>query len=88
MYNGVDVLQTRDYIKILTTTFIKKVTEKYLSTWMGTFPTVSDRPTPLPSDPNWTKKFNAAIGDLDINVQKCLATSMKLSYRCGVGELI
>jgi len=43
---------------------------------------------PLPSDPTWLKKFNAAIGDPDPDVQKKLAKSMQLTYRCGVGELI
>jgi hypothetical protein len=88
MYNGINVLQTRDYIKISTLTFIKKISEKYLSTWMNDFTTTTDCPTPLPSDPNWTKKFNAAIGDSDSTAQKRLATSMQLSYGCGVGKLI
>jgi hypothetical protein len=55
---------------------------------MNNFTTTTDRPTPLPLDPSWIKKFNAAIGDLDSNAQKKLATTMQLSYRCGVGELI
>jgi hypothetical protein len=55
---------------------------------MSNFTTTSDRPTPLPSDPTWTKKFNAVIGDSDIVVQKHLATYMQLSYQCGVRELI
>jgi len=88
MYNGIDVLQTRDYIKISTTTFIDKIREKYLSSWMRNFTTTEDRPTPLPSDPTWLKKFNAAIGDPDPDVQKKLAKAMQLTYRCGVGELI
>ena len=44
--------------------------------------------TPLPSDPTWLKKFNAAVGDPDKKVQDQLAKSMKLNYRSGVGELI
>jgi len=88
MYNGIDVLQTRDYIKISTTTFIDKICDKYLSSWMHNFTTTEDRPTPLSSDPTWLKKFNAAIGDPDPDVQKKLAKSMQLTYRCGVGEHI
>ena len=34
MYNGVDVLQSRHYIRISCTTFITKISEKYQSTWM------------------------------------------------------
>ena len=88
MFYGIDVLQTRDYIKISSSTFINKISEKYLSSWMHNFMTMSDWPTPLPLDPTWTKKFNAAIGNLNSIVQKKLATSMQLSYRCGIGELI
>jgi hypothetical protein len=88
MYNGIDVLQTRDYIKISTTTFIDKICEKYLSSWMHNFITTEDRPTPLPSDPTWLKKFNATIGNPDPDVQKKRSKSMQLTYRCGVGELI
>ena len=88
MYNGIDVMQTRDYIKISTTTFINKITEKYLSTWMQNFTMTEDRPTLLPSDAIWLKKFNAAIGNPDPIIQKKLATSMQLTYRSGVGELI
>jgi hypothetical protein len=55
---------------------------------MNNFTTTDDRPTPLPSDPTWLKKFNAAIGDPDLEVQKKLTKSMQLTYRCGDGELI
>ena len=32
MYNGIDVIQTRDYIKISSKSFIDKICEKYLNT--------------------------------------------------------
>jgi hypothetical protein len=88
MYNEIDVLQMCDYIKISTATFIDKICDKYLLSWMHNFTTTEDRPTPLPSYPTWLKKFNAAIGDPDPEVQKKLAKSMQLTYQCGVGELI
>jgi hypothetical protein len=46
------------------------------------------RSTPLPTDPVWLKKFNAAFGDPDKTAQAKLAKSMQLNYRSGVGELI
>jgi hypothetical protein len=79
MYNGIDVLQMRHYIKIFTTTFIDKICEKYLSSRMHNFTTTEDRPTPLPSDPTWLKKFYAAMGDPDPDVQKKLSKSMQLA---------
>ena len=80
MYNGIDVLQTRNCIKISTTTFIDKICDKYLLSWMHNFTTTEDRPMPLPSDPTWLTKFNAAIGDPDPDIQKKLAKSMQLTY--------
>jgi hypothetical protein len=88
MYNGVDVLQTRDYIKISSKSFIEKICEKYLNSWMQNFTSTEDRPTPLPTDPTWFKKFNAAVGDPDPKVQAKLAKKMQLTYRSGVGKLI
>ncbi len=46
------------------------------------------RSTPLPSDPSWIKKFNAAIDDPDKKIQARLAKSMQLNYRSGVRKLI
>jgi len=88
MYNGIDISQTRYYIKLNLTTFVNKIFEPYLATWMkNTYPSPA-RSTPLPSDPQWLKKFNAAVGDPDKKTQEHLAKSMQLNYRSGVGELI
>jgi hypothetical protein len=88
MYNGIDVLQTRHYIKISVTSFINKVFEKHLATWMKSAYPSPARSTPLPSDANWLKKFNAATGDPDPKQQTKLAKEMQIGYRSGVGELI
>ena len=88
MYNGVDILQTRDYIKISSSTFIEKITEKYLATWMQNYNTPATRPTPLPPDPAWHKDLNGAVGDPDPKAQAKLAKQMQVTYRAGVGELI
>jgi hypothetical protein len=47
-----------------------------------------NRSTPLPSDGDWLKKFNAAIGDPNKMAQTQLAKKMQLTYRSGVGELV
>jgi hypothetical protein len=88
MYNGVDVLQTRYYIKINVKTYINKIFELYFTTWMKTSYPSPARSTPLPSDATWLKKFNAAVGDSNPTAQACLTKSMQLNYRSGVGELI
>ena len=88
MYNGIDVLQTRHYIKISVTSFINKVFDKHLATWMKSAYPCAARSTPLPSDANWLKKFNAATGNPDPKQQSKLAKEMQIGYRSGVGELI
>jgi hypothetical protein len=88
MYNGIDVLQTRNYIKISCKTFINKICDKYLNSWMQNFTSTEDQPTPLPTDPTGFKKFNAAIGDPDPKVQVKLVKNMQLTYWSGVEELI
>ena len=88
MYNDIDVIQTWDYIKISSKSFIEKICKKYLNSWMQNFTSTEDRPTPLPTDPTWFKKFNAAVGNPDPKVQAKLAKKMQLTYRCGVGKLI
>ncbi len=88
MFNGIDITQTRDYIKILFKSFIDKCCEKRLASWMSSYLLAAACPTPLPCNPNWFKKFNPAIGDPDPKKQADLAKSMHLSYHSGVGELI
>ncbi len=56
--------------------------------WMQNFTSTDDRPTPLPADPTWMKKCNAATGDPDLKSQTTLAKTMGLSYRSCVGQLI
>jgi hypothetical protein len=88
MFNGIDVLQTRDYIKIDCHTYINKFCEKNLNTWLSKVPLTENRPTPLPTDATWIKKFNAAVGPFDPHDQKLLATKMQLKYKAGIGKLI
>jgi hypothetical protein len=88
MFNGIDVLQTRDSIKIDCHTYINKFCEKYLDTWLSKVPLTENRPTPLPTDATWIKKFNAAVGPSDYHDQKLLATNMQLQYKAGIGKFI
>jgi hypothetical protein len=88
MYNGVDVYQTRDYIKINIKTFVNKAFVKHISTWMKTSHPTPNHSTPLPSNDKWLKLFNNTTGDPDPKRQASLAKEHQLSYRSGVGELI
>ena len=88
MYNGIDVIQTQHYIKILCSSYITKMCDKYLQPWMRNYTSIDNQPTPLPTDPTWIKKFNAATGDPDPKVQSKCAKTMDIVYCRGVGELI
>ena len=88
MYNGVDVYQMLDYIKINIKTFVDKAFAKHISTWMKTSYPTPNRSTPLPSDNKWLKLFNNTTGDPNPKRQASLAKEQQLSYRSGVGELI
>ncbi len=50
MYNGINVVQTRYYIKLNLTTYVNKIFEPYLATWMKTTYPTPTRSTPLPTD--------------------------------------
>jgi hypothetical protein len=88
MLNGVNVVQTQDYIKIDCHTYIDKMCTKYLVSWLSKVPLSKNRPTLLPLDSDWIKGFNAATGPSDSKAHAALEASMQLKYHAGIGELI
>ena len=82
------VLQTRHFINISVRSFVDKVFEHHLSTWMTSSYPSPARSTPLPTDATFMKKFNSSTGDPDPLVQQKLAKTMQLNFRSGIGELI
>jgi hypothetical protein len=88
LYNGLDVIQTCDYVKINCSTYLDKISLKHLSTWMKNFNVPTGRPTPLPGRELFIKTFLLAIGDPDHAHQDKLAKDMGFGYRSGIGELI
>jgi hypothetical protein len=87
-YNGLDVTQTHDYVKLSSMTYINRILELHLSTWMQSFNVPSGRPTPLPGRESFIKTFLTATGDPDEKAQAQLSKLMGFSYRSGIGELI
>ena len=93
MFNGMDVLQTRHYVKVYAQTYIECSSAKHLQTWMNVSQ-MPNQPTPLPVSDNFIKAFLAADGPRlddgtpDIKAIEALAKKHQLGYRNGIGELI
>ena len=87
LFNGVDVLQTRYYVKISVETYLNKIMPKHLASWMKT-DDIRDRPTPLPTRSKFMEHFLSQSGDPDPKVQANLAKEYGFAYRSGIGELI
>jgi hypothetical protein len=88
MFNGVDVTQTKDYVKVDYHTYINRMCSKYLTSWLNKVPLLETRPTPLPLDGDWLKGFNAPTGLTDPKEQAALKGSMQIKYCASIGELI
>ena len=86
MYNGVNVEQTKHYIKLSCESYIDKISAKHLDNWMRAFTVPPMNPTPLPTTSGFAKSFLSAVGNAEDQVK--LENRMKISYRSGVGELI
>lgn len=86
LFNGVNVTQTRDWIRISVKTYIERIMDKHLKTWMrcDKEPAV---PTPLPSKRTFLRDFMNATGSTDERIQRELANKMGFGYRNGIGEL-
>jgi hypothetical protein len=66
LYNGLDVIQTRDYIKINCSTYIEQISEKHLASWMHNFVVPTGWPTPLSGCNSFIKTFLSATGNPDL----------------------
>ncbi len=90
LYNDLDILQTKDYIKIFceTYTYIDRISHAHIQQgWMKNF-LIPDRPTPLPTTPQFLKDIQKTKGDPDPTAQKTLEKKMGFSYCSGFGQLV
>ncbi|KAL7529031.1 hypothetical protein ACHAXR_002756, partial [Thalassiosira sp. AJA248-18] len=87
LFNGFDVDQTKYYVKVSVESYLTRICEKHMETWMKDTPILKDRPLPLPSTKDFMKELLSAEGDPDPKVQAKLAKSMTSSYRNLVGEM-
>ena len=88
MYNGLNILQSRDFVKISCETYIDKICTEHEKSWMKTFEITDDRPTLLPISENFIKRRLSAVGDPDEKFQAALANNMGFGFLQGIGKLI
>ena len=87
LFNGLNVEQTQYYIKISCKSYIERICEKYLGTWMRNH-VMSTRPTPLPQTDSFLKSFLSATGEASEQFQSKLSDDMGIKYRNALGEVI
>ncbi|EJK69950.1 hypothetical protein THAOC_08742 [Thalassiosira oceanica] len=90
LFNGLDITQTKEYIKVSVNTYAGKILPKYMDEPVNlrVHDIRDNRPTPLPSRGDFERKFIQATGDPDPRTQRELASKMGFNYRGAVGELI
>ncbi len=62
LFNGLDIAQMVDFVKISCFTYLDKVLQKHLSTWLSDHDLPS-WPTPLPTTKTFLTSFLNAKGD-------------------------
>jgi len=87
LFNGLDITQSKYYIKVSCKTYIERICDKYLDGWMNKHH-MSTRPTPLPPSASFLTTFLSATGDSSPKEQDTLSAKMGLKYRNALGELI
>ena len=98
LFNGVDIDQTSEYIKISVASYLTKVMEKYLDPDTGFMSQTDQYPlaqqaTPLPTRKRFIESFLSAEGARnkdgtpDMSYQRKMQKEMKISYRSAIGEI-
>ena len=83
-FNGVDILQTRDYVKVSCESYINKIIEHH--GW-NDLP-AANKPIPMRSDPKYVAMLETADTPTTDKERKDLEKQMGFSYRSIVGELV
>jgi dUTP pyrophosphatase len=85
-YNGVDVDQRKEYIKIYNTKYIDKILHGH-KTWLQEKP-CHTLPIPMKSEPTYVRLLEQATRPSTPKAQIRLQKEMQLNYRQAIGELI
>jgi len=84
-FNGIDVHQTRYYIKLTCEKYLQKMLTNH--NWCDAT-TIATKPTPLPPDTSYIQSLEQAIPPSTYPEQQDLQTQMGFSYRQVIGEIL
>ena len=87
LFNGIDIDQTKYYIKLNCKPYIERICERHLAAWMKDGKIAKDCSLPLPSSADFIKEFIATDGDSDPTIQAKPSKVMGCRYHNLVGEL-
>jgi hypothetical protein len=83
-FNGIDILQARDFVKISCETYIDKIVSHH--GWQNEI--ASNQPVPMGSDSESLRKLELSKGPDDPSEAQDLEQEMGFSYRQAISELI
>ena len=85
-FNGVDILQSRHYIKLFNATYIRKILQHHH--WLKEeFPLSAHNPIPMKDTPEYHRKLETAT-PLSDDERNNIESNLKFTYRQAIGELI
>ena len=85
-YNGVDILQSKHYIKLHNPTYIKKIINEH--SWMVEGIQQHQHPMPMTEDKEFIRKLETSDPPITEEDKVTLQVKMKFNYRQAIGELI
>jgi hypothetical protein len=85
-FNGVDVIQTKHYIKINNPTYLKKIINEHK--WMVDNEPISCKPIPMNDNKDYIRQIEEAQPPSTPMTQRQLQIEMNFNYRQAIGELI
>ena len=83
-FNGIDINQTRDYIKVHCQTYISKI----LKDKPFDLTITSNKPTPMTADNDMIKLLDTSVGPSNDADKQQLEKDMGFKYRAATGELL
>ena len=85
-FNGIDILQTRDYVKLSNQTYINKIVSKH--PWIKDMtPLHATKPIPINPDPKFQRQLELCEPASPAELQQ-LERKYKFKYRQAIGEMI